>query len=299
MNIIGKKHIFVSASLTLMFASIILFAVWGLTLGIDFTGGTLLEVEFSRLRISNEEIHKALKPLNLNDVILQPIGEKGVMMRMGPIEEDMHQKILLSLITLAKDQTITEKRFDTIGPTIGKVLRQQSYTTIALTIAGIVLYLSYAFRKISKPVSSWKYGIVAVITLVHDVAIPVGVFVVLGKLHNIEVDSLFITALLTVMGFSVHDTIVIFDRIRENLTKLKGSESFEITVNRSVNETIGRSINTSFTVLIVLLAIFFLGGETTRYFSLALLVGIAFGTYSSIFLASPLLVYWNNWTKQK
>ena len=207
--------------------------------------------------------------------------------------------MLKALSGLKGPEHMVERRFDTIGPTIGKVLRTQSFVAIGLTAAGIVLYLSWAFRHVSKPVASWKYGVVAVSAFIHDVTIPVGVFAFLGHFYGVTIDSLFITALLTVMGFSVHDTIVIFDRIRENLAKLKRPESYEATVNRSVNETIARSINTSLTVLIVLLAIFLFGGVTTRFFALALMIGIIFGTYSSIFVASPLLVIWQQWTEKK
>ncbi|MEK7076933.1 MAG: protein translocase subunit SecF, partial [Patescibacteria group bacterium] len=155
---------------------------------------------------------------------------------------------------------------------------------------------AWAFRHVSEPVSSWKYGVAAVIALIHDVTIPTAVFAVLGKFSGVPTDALFITALLTIMGFSVHDTIVVFDRTRENLRKLKGSEEFSVVVNRSVNETFTRSINTSVTILLALVAIVVFGGESVRYFSLALIIGIGFGTYSSIFIASPLLVIWNDLT---
>ena len=159
-----------------------------------------------------------------------------------------------------------------------------------LVIVMIVLYIAFAFRKVSQPVNSFYYGLMAVVALIHDVTLPAGVFAVLGHYYGVEVDTLFVTALLTVLGFSVHDTIVVFDRIRENLRNNGNKNNFETIVGASVNQTISRSINTSLTVILVLLAIFFLGGESTKYFSLALLIGVAIGTYSSIFLASPLLV---------
>ena len=162
----------------------------------------------------------------------------------------------------------------------------------------IISYIGWAFRKVSRPISSWKYGIVAIVALLHDVLIPSGVFSALGYLKGVEIDALFVTALLTILGFSVHDTIVVFDRTRENLKKNPGA-NFEMTVDKSVRETIARSINTSLTVLFVLFALLFFGGETTRFFSLALIIGIFFGTYSSIFLASPLLVSWNNWSQKR
>ncbi|MDZ4260629.1 MAG: protein translocase subunit SecF, partial [Candidatus Sungbacteria bacterium] len=240
-----------------------------------------------------------LAPLNLREITVQPIGERAVVLRFHAIDESTHQEMLRALGGLKGPEQTVERRFDTIGPTIGKVLRTQSFVAIGLTAAGIVLYLAWAFRRVSKPVASWKYGVVAVSAVIHDVTIPVGVFAFLGYFYGVTVDSLFITALLTVMGFSVHDTIVIFDRIRENLGKLKRPESYEVTVNRSVNETMARSINTSLTVLIVLFAIFLFGGVTTRFFALALMIGIIFGTYSSIFVASPLLVIWQQWREKK
>lgn len=300
MNIIGHKYIFITISLTLAFASIALFGFLGLRLGIDFTGGSFLELEFVGNRPSTEEIHGVLSLLSLGSLTIQPLGEKGVSLRFKDVDESTHQEILQKISVLAGlENVMTERKFDAIGPTIGRELKQRAFIAIGLTIAGIVLYLAWAFRKVSKPISSWKYGVVAIIALAHDVAIPVGVFVLLGHFHNLAVDSLFLTALLTVMGFSVHDTIVIFDRIRENLLKAKSGALFGDTVNRSVNETMGRSINTSFTVLIVLFAIYLFGGETTKYFALALMVGITFGTYSSIFLASPLLVAWDNFNGRR
>ncbi len=300
MNIIGHKYAYLTFSGILVLASIICLAVWRLNVGIDFTGGSLMEVEFTRGTVpSVDNAREVMAPLDLGDITIQPIGEKGMLFRFRDVDEETHQKILQSLSGLKGPEETVERRFDTIGPVVGKELRRQSIMAIALTALGIVLYIAWAFRRVSKPVESWKYGVVAVSAFIHDVTIPVGVFAVLGHFYGVAVDALFITALLTVMGFSVHDTIVIFDRIRENLAKLKSAESFEATVNRSVNETISRSINTSLTVLIVLSAIFFFGGETTRYFSLALIIGIIFGTYSSIFVASPLLVLWERRGKRK
>lgn len=290
MNIIGHKYIFLSISGFLVLASFITIGVFGLKLGIDFNGGSLLEVEFKDSRPDAEFIQSSLVALDLGNVSVQPTGERGAILRFRNVSEDTHQAILAALDNAA------EKRFDTIGPTIGKELKNRSLVALGIALVAIIFYIAWAFRHVSKPVSSWKYGIVAVIALVHDVAIPTGIFAVLGNLQNVEIETLFITALLTILGFSVHDTIVVFDRIRENLRKLKVPEPYETTVNRSVNETFARSVNTSFTVLLVLAAIFFFGGETIRYFSLALILGIIFGTYSSIFVASPLLVVWSKFT---
>ena len=187
----------------------------------------------------------------------------------------------------------SEKRFDAIGPTIGQELKRKSIYAIIFVLVLIVLYIAWAFRKVSKPIASWKYGVVAVTALFHDVLIPTGLFSVLGKFAGAEVDTLFVTALLTILGFSVHDTIVVFDRVRENLRNSLGrGVDFSAIVEQSIKETIVRSINTSLTVILSLLAVFLFGGESIRYFTLTLIIGVVIGTYSSIFIASPLLVTW-------
>lgn len=311
MNIIGHKYIFLLIGALLTLGGIAAFLVWGLKPGIDFTGGSLMELEFNQTRPAQEDIKKAVEGLELGNVSVQPTGEKGVILRFKHVDEDVHQKMVGAIAILntgvqngenvlfVAPQSSFEKRFDTIGPTIGAELKSRSLLSVGLAVIAIVLYIAWAFRKVSKPINSWKYGVVAVATLLHDIAIPIGVFAFLGRYHGVEVDPLFITSLLTIMGFSVHDTIVVFDRIRENLRKLKFAEVFGATVNRSVNETLARSFNTSFTVMLVLAAIYILGGETIKYFALALLLGISFGTYSSIFVASPLLVVWNNLQAKK
>ena len=220
-------------------------------------------------------------------------------MRTVHISEEGHQNILLLLGGENNENLLVEKRFDSIGPTIGRELKNRSVLAIFLVIFLIVLYIAWAFRKVSKPVSSWKYGAVAVIALLHDVVLPTGLVAVLGHFWGAEADTLFVTALLTILGFSVHDTIVVFDRIRENLKGANPKELFEEIINRSVNETMARSINTSFTVILAMLAVFLFGGESVRYFSIILIAGVVFGTYSSIFIASPLLVTWHNFTQRK
>ena len=304
MNIIGYKYVFLSVSAVLVLASLASLAFFGLKLGIDFTGGSFLEVEFLASRPSLGELQKAISELELGNVIIQHYGEKGTVLRLKDVDEKTHQEILSRLDFLASKNltsgaakenstNIIEKRFDTIGPTIGAELRKKSLIAIAVTLVLIVLYIAWAFRKVSRPVSSWKYGVTAVIALVHDVTIPTGIFAILGHFKGVEIDTLFVTALLTILGFSVHDTIVVFDRVRENLKKSAGSYvDFSRIVNQSIQETIARSINTSLTVILVLLAVMFFGGETTFYFALLLILGIFFGTYSSIFIASPLLVIW-------
>ena len=291
-DIIGKKYYFLGFSGALVLASVLVILMFGLHFGIDFTGGSILEVEFPNMIPPSARVSQVVDSLNVGSVTAQPTGERGMLIRFGAVDENMHQVIVEEL---RKDGggEIDEKRFDSIGPTIGKELKQNAAIALVVAIVAIVLYIAWAFRHVSEPVSSWKYGVVAVIALIHDVTIPTAVFAVLGKFLGVPIDVLFITALLTIMGFSVHDTIVVFDRTRENLRKLKGREEFSVVVNRSVNETFTRSINTSVTILLALVAIVVFGGESVRYFALALIIGIVFGTYSSIFIASPLLVIWN------
>lgn len=293
MSIIGMRKVTYSISAILVAASLLALIVWGLKPGIDFTGGSLMEIGFIDERPANNVILEKLKESGVESTVIQPTGERGVILRFKDISEAQHQTILVFLSSLGKFE---EKRFDSIGPTIGKELRRKSLWAIGLVILMIVLYIAWAFRKVSRPISSWKYGAAAIIALFHDIAIPTGVFAFLGKYYGIEVDTLFVTALLTILGFSVHDTIVVFDRIRERLNTSGGRENFEDTVEKSIRSTVARSINTSLTVIIVMAALYFLGGASTKLFSVAILIGIFFGTYSSIFIASALLVSWNKFT---
>ncbi|MEK7629127.1 MAG: protein translocase subunit SecF [Patescibacteria group bacterium] len=286
--IIPNRKIYLSISALLVVLSILPIIFWGLKFGIDFTGGSQWEVEFKNVRPSNEEVLKSLVFYKLENPILQPTDDKGLILKFRTVNEATHEAMKQDLNTTFP---IEEKKFDSIGPVIGKELQVKSIKAVAYVLTLIVAYIAWAFRKVSKPVASWKYGIIAIIALVHDVTIPMGVFAVLGHFYGIEVDSYFVTAILTILGFSVHDTIVVFDRIRENLRK-NASEGFSVTINNSVNQTFARSINTSFTVFLVLLASYFLGGESTKNLSLVLLIGVFFGTYSSIFLASPILSLW-------
>ncbi|HDO23849.1 MAG TPA: protein translocase subunit SecF [bacterium] len=286
MGIIKHRKIWYSISGLLVAASVFSVFYFGLNFGIDFTGGSLVEVEYKTVRPPMAELQIKIKKLDFKNVILQPAGEKGLIARSRNLTKKEHAELLSSLSSSGE---LTEVRFDSIGPIIGRELRQKSWIALALVVLMIIFYIAFVFRKVSRPVSSFKFGLMAIVALTHDVMIPLGAFAVLGKYFGAEVDVLFVTALLTILGFSVHDTIVVFDRVRENLHRGIGND-FEGTVGISVNQTITRSINTSLTVLLVLGAIFFFGGEMTRFFSLALIIGVAAGTYSSIFIASPLLV---------
>jgi len=276
----------------LIIATIVCLSLFGLKFGIEFAGGSNMELEFGApsgsQRPSNEAIRGALQSFNLGEITVQPTGSTGAVLQFKGVDEVIHQQILTELNKLTP---VTEKSFQYIGPSVGQELRNKTELAIVLALLAITLYIALAFRKVSRPVSSWKYGITSLLALFHDVLIPIGVFSVLGKLYNVEVTIPIIAALLTVLGFSVHDTIVIFDRIRENIFR-KGMGEFENTVNWSLNQTLGRSLSTVFSTLIVLIAIFFFGGETLKHFSLALIIGITSGAYSSVFLASPLLVTW-------
>ncbi len=282
-------------SITLVAISLFAIFVWNLKLGIDFTGGSLLEAEYINGRPEISKIQQSVNGLGFGNIVLQPSREKDLIVRLKDLSAEEH-KILLDALMI-EGKTPMEKRFDSIGPVIGKELRQKSMIAVAIVALMIILYITWAFRKVSRPVSSWKYGVAAVVALIHDVTIPNGVFACLGHFKGVEIDILFITALLTTLGFSVHDTIVVFDRIRENLKKDVG-KSFPEVVEHSIRQTLARSIFTSMTVIMVLIALLLFGGPSTKYFALTLLLGITFGTYSSICLASPLLVTWQKWNEK-
>lgn len=302
LNIVGKRKIFYTFSILLIGAGIFSTLYWGLVqsgrlfrFGIDFTGGSFIEIEFTQARPETKVIKEVLSGLGLGDATVQPAGDKGIIVRTKDLDEPSHQRVLQSLSSLG---ALEEKKFDSIGPVVGEELKSRAYLAIITVLLLIVAYIAFAFRRVSRPVASWKYGLAAIIALFHDIFIPIGVFSILGHYLGVEIDLLFVTGLLTILGFSVHDTIVVFDRIRENLRKGMG-DNFEDTVNISINQTITRSINTSLTVFLTLLAIFIFGGESVKYFALLLMIGVFFGTYSSIFVASSLLVTWEDWRQKR
>lgn len=387
-KIVQKRKIWFGFSLILISASVAALSMWGLKLGIDFTGGTLMEFSFKEKTLNSQEIKEALKDLDLGEVNVQLSGDDSVLLRFKDVDENIHQEIIKALNaaisgedknkesesapegenienididtnteneeskpiggigralaaddeviseleknensgievvtengekinvesinsgdidfetiggTEAENNKIEEKRFDSIGPVIGNELKKSAIWAIIIALIAIVLYIGWAFRRVSRPVSSFKYGIIATIALFHDILITLGVFSVLGYLYNVEIGIPFVAALLAILGYSVNDTIVVFDRTRENLIK-SGIDDFEEVVNKSVNETLIRSLNTSFTTLLILAVLYLFGGVTIKYFIVALLVGISIGTYSSIFIASPLLVTWQKWSLRR
>lgn len=288
-SVVRQSKIWPGLSGFLMAASITAIAVFGLNLGIDFTGGSLIEIQFAE-ETGVQEVRTAVNSLGF-DAVVQEGGDRTYLVRTGDISREEHDTIVAGL-----NENVgagEELRFESIGPVIGEELKRKSISAIVLLLALIVFYVAWAFRKVSKPVASWKYGLLTIAAAVHDVLIPLGVFAILGRFFGYQIDTAFIAAILTIMGYSINDTIVVFDRTRENLVSNRHSEdSFPEVVDKSVRQSLARSINTSLTTLLVLLAIFFFGGETTKPFILALIVGIVAGAYSSIFLASLLLVAW-------
>ena len=280
------KTIFI-LSIGLVIASIAVLLVFGLKLGIDFKGGSILEVEFkNRPELSKVQASLADKgEINLNN-----FGDTGLMIKTKDLSEQEHQVIISKLKFSFGADNVVEKRFESVGPIIGQELKHKSIVAITLVLICVATYIAFVFRKMGKTLSPWTMSMAAIIALAHDVIIPLGVFSLLGKFYGIEISGIFVAAVLTILGYSVSDTVVIFDRVRENV--IRGSkEGFGQIVHRSVMQTLVRSLNTTMTVLLSLVAIFFFGGESIKYFSLMLIIGIFLGAYSSIFVASPLLVW--------
>lgn len=265
------------------------------TLGIDFTGGSVLEVSYGDTADGPtqemiKEVAQSVVPKST--ITVRALGNGGWSIATPYLSTADHSK-LLSDLSFSNQYKPTEELFSSVGPSVGQELKRKAFWAIGLVALAIILFVAFAFRKVSKPVSSWLYGISAIIALLHDVAVPTGVFAIISTYTTAEVNVLFVTALLAIFGFSVNDTIVVFDRIRENLRKNQEShtrEDFVETVGHSLSQTYGRSLNTSLTTTIALAALYFFGGPATHYFALTLLIGIIAGTYSSIFLASPLLI---------
>lgn len=298
MFVIKNRKIFYTISTILVALSIFAIAFYGINFSIDFTGGAITEIEYIEEKIELDVIKENLDKLELGNYTVQQSGDNGIILR----TKDLTEEERLSIVSVLSNEgtiQLEEKRFSSIGPVIGEELKSKAGWAILMVIIAIILFVAFAFRRVSdlgnESVSSWKYGMVAILALVHDIIIPTGIFVFLGTMYiDYQIDILFVTALLAILGFSVNDTIVVFDRVRENLKDSKG-ESFNETVGKSLKQTFTRSINTSLTTLAVLMFLFFFGGETTKHFALVLSIGVIAGTYSSIFLASPLLVTIQKW----
>jgi len=292
LQIAKTRNIWLSISAAVIVIAVVLLATWGLRPSIDFTGGSLWQVEFVGERPLVGQVRTTISETlsDLGSVSVQTAGEQGMIVRMGFISNDQRQQLLTALDTTYGE--VTEQSFESIGPVIGNELRRKSYIAIGLVLVFIVAYISFAFRQVrDASTTAWKLGLAAIVALAHDILVVCGVFVVLGHFYGVEVGTLFVTALLTVLGFSVHDTIVVFDRLRERLRN--GAGTFAEKVDDSIQSTLARSINTSLTSLITLVALYIWGGDSIRHFTLALIIGMISGTYSSIFLASPLLLWWS------
>jgi preprotein translocase subunit SecF len=290
LNIVGHKKIWFAISIILVGASIIAIATFGFKESAELKGGTLWEFSITGQNVSVSDIQNEFtNVLKVPDAEVNvDNGNQSFLVRFDSITEATHQQYISALTS--QYPSFKELSFDSISPSVGTNLRNNSIIAIILVLIGISLYIAYAFRKASRPISSWKYGWITLLTLFHDVAIPAGLLAILGHFANVQIDSDFIVAILVVMGFSVHDTIVVFDRIRENLLNHRGKMPFSQIINDSVNQTLARSINTSLTLILVLLALYFVGPADLQYFVLTLLVGVTTGIYSSIFIASPALV---------
>jgi len=296
-DIIGKKNWYFALSLLVVIPGLMALILYGLNLSIDFTGGSRLTLLFPHKveKKTVEEIKKILLKDGIKISTIE-ISNRSVLLKTSSIDQKQNKKLTTELPK--KFKGVKETQFETIGPTIGEETTANAIKAVIFASILIILYITWSFRSVPKPASSLRFGVCAIIALIHDVLVVVGIFAILGHFFNVEVDSLFVTAVLTVIGFSVHDTIVVFDRIRENLKRMMGT-SFPRIVNESILQTLDRSLNTSLTVILVLFTLLLFGGETIRWFVVALLVGIISGTYSSIFNASPLLVLWQELAEKR
>ncbi|MBI2610972.1 protein translocase subunit SecF [Candidatus Kaiserbacteria bacterium] len=300
MFIIKHRNVFFAATGIIVAVAIAMLAVFGLHVGIDFTGGSLVEIRYEGVRPTQTVAENILREAGFESFSLRQSGENGFMLRAPTLTDE--QRSELSAVFSHQGGTAHVDQLTEVGPTIGTELRNKAFIALALVLLCILFFVAFAFRKVSQPVSSWIYGLIALITLVHDVIVPSGFFAFLGYVTGAQVDTLFVTAILTILGFSVHDTIVVFDRVRENLRvnqERNRKEDFAETAGRSLGQTFVRSVNTSLTVVFTLLVLYFVGPASTHDFALTLLVGIIAGTYSSIFLATPLLVAVERWRARK
>ena len=290
MKILDTKKYWFTFSGVLIAISLVAIGLWQFKYGIDFTGGTLVTYRFEK-EVSVSELTKTVAQAVPNVVVsIQQTPEGANLVRLPTVTDDDHARLTAAVIEAHGG---VEEGFENIGPTVGKELREKAVSSLIIVFIGILVYMAIAFRRVTRPVSSWVYGAITILTAFHDVIIPLGLFAILGRFGNVVVDSAFVAAILTIMGYSINDTIVVLDRVRENLIRTDGT--FTEIVERSVHQSFARSLNTTATTLLALIAIYFFGGESLRYFSLALIAGIATGAYSSLFIAAPLLVVWERY----
>ncbi len=290
MNIVGRRRLWFAISILIIIPGVIALALWGLKPGIDFAGGQVMEVG----KVADiDKLKQVFESNGARDVTVTTTGSNTILVRYrdaeGKTSANSNEELKQALVTIGAEQI----SYESVGPAVSRDITRNAVISVALAAAAIVVFLAISFRNTPPPVSPWSFGVTAVLALLHDTLALLGIFAILGHYYGVEIDSLFITAVLTTIGFSVHDTIVVFDRIRENLKRY--THSFDIIVNDSIVETIARSLSTSITVLFTLLALLIFGGETIRLFVLALLLGVLLGTYSSILNAAPMLVVWNNY----
>jgi len=296
MDFIGKYKIWFTLSGILIVFSIVSLSVWGLNFGLDFKGGNMLELRFSKTT-TTENIKNTLDSLEFTkNSTIQKENNNTFIIKTKHLDEE-NSKRLKSVLN-EKIGEYQEIRLESVGPTITQDLTKKAITAVILASIGIIIYIAFAFRSIPKPASSWQFGLAAIIALIHDLFITTGIYSILGHFYGYEVNTMFITALLTILGYSVNDTVIIFDRIRENL-KLHHNLSFAKIANLSINQTLARSINTVFTVIIILLCLLIFGGGSIKEFIIVLLIGITFGAYSSIFVAPPILTLWQTKAEKK
>ncbi len=280
-------------SILMVTVSVVMIFVFGLKFGVDFKGGSVMELNFKNGRPDVEAINTALAD---KDALLSSSGVDSLIIRTRELTESDHQIILGKLNFAFPSSGLEENKFDSVGPVIGNELKSKSISAIILVLISIMVYIAIVFRKLSRFLSPWSLGGAAIIALMHDIVIPAGVFAWLGYVYGVEINAIFVAAVLTILGFSVSDTVVVFDRVRENLMKSGAGDGLGAVTHKSIMQTLTRSINTTMTTILSLLAIYFFGGESIKYFALALILGFFFGAYSSIFVASPLLVWWNQRT---
>ncbi len=286
-SIVPKRRLWYLLSAVLVGASVLAIMVWRFSFGIDFTGGSLTELAFTGQRPTTVEIQRRVEELGASRVKVQTAGASNVIIRTAPLTQEAR-----GAISRAFEHDARELRSESIGPSIGRELARKTATAVVLSLVLIVLYVAWMFRKAGREISTWAYGTVALIAMAHDVLIPMGVFAVLGAFRNVEVDAPFIAAVLTILGYSINDTIIVLDRVRENTHVLRGKPFAEM-VEASIHQSLARSVNTTLTTILALVAVILFGGTSIRSFALALAIGIGVGAYSSIFIAAPLLVTWH------